>query len=194
MRDTLQGSSGEINVGEEVSVQGEDAFREKCNRWRCEYLPLSQKVGYDMSLEIREKGAKRPDFLVTVPDIGPILVDIKAKKRNDRTGTDKIPSFSVDIGDHEKLKKLEMGMHLSIWYAYFEKRGEDAIVRDTVYFVPLTRVDRYLNRPELAQAKKKGYVYLPLDCMNRCTDELDLRDKCFPCGRKASCASSSGTS
>jgi len=174
-------------MNDEVGDKGEDAFRDKCNKWGCEFLFISQEPGFDMSEKIRKSDEKRPDFVLTVPYIGPILVDVKTTKKSDRAGRDRTNSFRVILGEHDKLKRLEKEMNMRIWYAFFERKEDWSLVDDTVYFIPLARVDGYLNLTDAAASRARGYVYVPLNCMNKCTVELQLHNLCAPCSRRAQC-------
>lgn len=172
-------------TNEEVGPLGEAAFMERCNRWKCEFLPIRQDAGESFSSELRETDKKRPDFLVNVPDLGPIFVEVKTKKLRKAGKTD-LPAFSVNLDDHRKLKNLQSKLGVNIWYAYFQNYDDGQVDRSKAYFIPLSRVEMYLHRPELSGGNR-SYVYMPVDCMNICADMLDLRNLCLPCGKRTMC-------
>lgn len=171
---------------ESIGYKGEDALKHRCNRWKCEYLEIVQEPGDAFSHEIRAQGSKRCDFLVNVPYVGPILIDVKTKKLS-RVGRSSRPAFSVNKDDYERLHKLQDRMSLRVWYAFFRLRDGDSVDRGKAYLMPLSRVERYMKRPEIARILEKGFFYAPTDCMNECDEVLVIKDVCAHCEERSSC-------
>ena len=77
---------------------------------------------------------KRPDFLVGIPTIGTIAVDVKAK----RTYAD---TLIIDADEHRTLANFETYFNISVWYACFppdEKHACLLILNRSLAGLPVT--------------------------------------------------------
>ena len=90
--------------------QAEDRFRAWLDRCHLPHIYIEQSP---FTFPAHLKGAiKRPDFLVGVPTIGTIAVDVKAKTVYDNT-------ILIDAFEHRTLAAFETFFNLSVWFACF---------------------------------------------------------------------------
>ncbi len=88
----------------------EDRFRGWLDRCHLPHVYLDQAP---FTFPARLHGAiKRPDFLVGIPSIGTIAVDVKAK----RVYRDAI---LIDAAEHRTLAAFETYFNVSVWFACF---------------------------------------------------------------------------
>jgi len=88
----------------------EDRFRAWLDRCHLPQLYIEQSP---LTLPSSLKGAiKRPDFLVGIPAIGTIAVDVKAKSVYDDT-------IIIDAYEHRTLLNFETFFSMSVWFACF---------------------------------------------------------------------------
>lgn len=90
--------------------QAEDRFRAWLDRCHLPHIYIEQSP---FTFPAHLKGAiKRPDFLVGVPTIGTLAVDVKAKTVYDNT-------ILIDAFEHRTLAAFETFFNLSVWFACF---------------------------------------------------------------------------
>jgi hypothetical protein len=167
---------GENNL-EYDGHDGEIVFRELCDGWMCEYLFIDQGLATFASEMWRNK-EKRPDFLLNIPDVAPILIDVKTHKMRwaIRPGID---GFGVNHDQFVMMQTFERSVRLAVWYAFIEKK--DGIpVTGKAYTIPLSRIAEHFRN----KSPKEGYIYIPIECMNEWTSEIDLRNVCQKCNKK----------
>ena len=87
----------------------EDRFRAWLDRCRLPHIYIDQSpfTFPDLHGQI-----KRPDFLVGIPTIGTIAVDVKAKRIYADT-------IIIDADEHRTLANFEMYFNISVWFACF---------------------------------------------------------------------------
>ncbi len=88
----------------------EDRFRAWLDRCRLPHIYVEQSP---MTFPEHLKGEiKRPDFLVGIPSIGTIAVDVKAKRVYADT-------LIIDADEHRTLLTFERCFNMSVWLACF---------------------------------------------------------------------------
>lgn len=88
----------------------EDRFRAWLDRCTLPHIYVEQSP---ITLPQPLKGEiKRPDFLVGIPSIGTIAVDVKAKSIYDDT-------IIIDASEHRTLLNFETFFSMSVWFACF---------------------------------------------------------------------------
>jgi len=161
-----------------------------CNKFDCEFLHIRQEPDEFSSKMWRTK-QKRPDFLVNIPDITSLFVDVK--EREQRTAgiqsekLAKIKAFSVDYSDFVRMRQLENRIRISAWYTFFEMRGDSDIYETPAYLTPISRVEKQLpdhvRKRMLAgeEVTNWPWILIPVHCMNQWSSKIDLSDKCQGC-------------
>lgn len=88
----------------------EDRFRAWLDRCHLPHIYVEQSP---MTIPAHLKGEiKRPDFLVGIPTIGTMAVDVKAKKIYDDT-------ILIDAYEHRTLAAFETFFNVTVWFACF---------------------------------------------------------------------------
>lgn len=121
----------------ERQVQGaaaEDRFRGWLDRCHLPHIYVEQSP---FTFPEHLKGEiKRPDFLVGIPSIGTIAVDVKAK----RVYRDAI---LIDADEHRTLSAFEVYFNISVWFACFppdEPHTCHLFLNRTLAAIPMTTV------------------------------------------------------
>lgn len=137
-------------------IQGqaaEDRFRAWLERCHLPHIYIEQSP---FTFPTHLKGAiKRPDFLVGIPTIGTLAVDVKAKTVYDNI-------ILIDADEHRTLAAFETFFNLSVWFACFPP---DAVHTGYLF------LNRDLARLPVATVKGKPTVAVPL----RLTKAVDER-------------------
>lgn len=93
-----------------IGAAGEGRFRAWLDRCHLPHIYVEQSP---MTIPQHLRGEiKRPDFLVGIPSIGTIAVDVKAK----RTYRD---ALIIDAYEHRTLLAFETFFNISVWFACF---------------------------------------------------------------------------
>ena len=178
--------------GESLGDMGERAFAKICDKFGYEYLHIRQEPD-EYSSKMWQTGQKRPDFLVNIPDITSLFVDVKV--RGEKRAGDKseilsnLPAFSVDISDFQRMKELESDIRISTWYAFFKMIDSSDIYRAQAYLIPLSQVEKHIPEPirkrmQDESLKVKWEIRIPFHCMNEWNSSTDLMDKCQGCSER----------
>jgi len=172
---------------EAIFVKGKNAFAEICTNFGCEHLHIRQEKE-DSSTGTKDMGHKRPDFLVNIPDLTSLFVDVKVRQQVEAGSSDVlsgIRAFEVDCHDYWKMKKLEGRMRITSWYAFIEMKGATGIYESSAFLVPLSRVEKNIPDKILSKLEKDEEVFwrvrIPVRCMNEWDVRIDLSDRCQGC-------------
>ncbi|MBS1681668.1 MAG: hypothetical protein JST48_08145 [Bacteroidetes bacterium] len=162
------GKRGSTKIDEYLSEaelkgnQAEELFRQFLDKFSIRHLRFSQNIN-DKSAAMQE--AKRPDFLITVPHVGALLIDVKCRKKK---GFDGFPQeyFQIDRKDMERLFALQHEMLLPVWVAFLDesqlfKIGDKKETKCKFFIASLTELYRFHTNLGLTQ--------------NECADILSVR-------------------
>ena len=124
--------------------KAEDRFRLWLDRCHLPHLYVEQSP---MTIPQHLRGEiKRPDFLVGIPTIGTLAVDVKAKRIYQ-------DAILIDSYEHRTLLNFEMFFNISVWFACFPP--------DAPHTCHLF-LNRSLTGLEVATVKGKAVVAVPL--------------------------------
>jgi len=169
--------------GEEKGKIGEHAFARLCEKWHYEFLYIHQGLE-TLSSELFINKEKRPDFLVNISDVAPIFVEVKTKVpgyvKEDYGFPPREPAFGEEHERLDKMRNFERSMGLNVWYAFFEDKGR-VIDQTTVHLCPISRIEKFVPQHLIGNYNKWRDIWVPIKCMNRCQDCLDLTNKCNTC-------------
>lgn len=163
--------------------KGEEIFARLCDKWRCEYLHIGQEKD-QLSSEMFRNNEKRPDFLVNIPNIAPIFVEVKVRsigqlrQEGDLSG---YLAFSEDTASFRRIQNFERQMKISTWYAFIEKTN-GTINETDVYLCPLFRMEKMIP-PRVRDNPSIPWPFMLISkgCTNRCSSNMDLTDLCLSC-------------
>jgi len=110
---------------------GEITFRKWLDEQDIGYLYISQEQYY--YAKAFKGNTKRPDFLMSLPSLGFISVDVKHHSIQQYDGED---CFTLNIRNEvEKAVNFEDVSNLPLWYAYFPKNSEERNRPSCWYFI-----------------------------------------------------------
>jgi hypothetical protein len=164
---------------------GERTFFEACNKWGCECLRIHQEPEH-LSSEMYSKLEKRPDFIVNIPNVGPLFVDVKVRKlkkkddgplQNEYYFTDNHETFS-------RAQNFQNHLKVNTWFAFIENKIGDDIDGDIIYLCPISRMEKFIPAQFYGDHSNWGYVSIPRKCTNRCEEQITLGDPCHNCRNK----------
>lgn len=118
-------------------------------------------------------GAKRPDFMILLPNLGFILLDTKYKEVTE------FKTFPIDVNETAKYSSLQRNFNLRVWYVLSNK----GCGYKTWYWIPVSKVLEE-GKTERRTSKKSGkdFFAIPIDKFIQVAsdDSLDrLFSKCF---------------
>ena len=165
-----------MDLDEESKKKGSEAeirFREWLDKHNIPYIYLQQDT-QTMSIAFKKYfSGKRPDFLVLIPNLGFIFVDVKYKKLHPGYKT-----YPIDSEETKKYSSLQRKFNLNIWYAI---SSEDSDYK-TWLWIPISKVFES-GRPIFTSSKSKMEFYAvePQEFIQIAfNDSLDrLLSKCF---------------
>ncbi len=130
----------------------EDRFRAWLDRCRLPHIYVEQSpMTFPENLH---STIKRPDFLVGIPTIATIAVDVKAKRIYD-------DAILIDADEHRTLANFETYFNISVWFACFPP--------DEPHTCMLI-LNRNLEALPVRRAKGKAIIAVPLK-LARLADE-----------------------
>lgn len=174
------------NLGNE----GERCFSLLCDKLGCGYLCIDQQI-QTFASEMWRNSEKRPDFLVNIPDIAPIFIEVKTRERAwaGKNGIlEKTPAFSsIMYREFEKMQNFENEVGISTWYAIFENH-KGQVIPSIAHTIPLSRIEKQIPKHVLNGLKggdiDDWYIFIPVECTNEWNTEIDLKNKCQGCTKK----------
>jgi len=104
--------SNSINV--QKGKEAEKMFKQWLDKNNIPYLYIQQDI--ETFASFFKSGFKRPDFIILIPNIGLILVDVKYRVINQ-----KHHDIAIDSEDLTKYSKLQRNFNLPIWFAISNK-------------------------------------------------------------------------
>ena len=124
------------------------------------YLYINQSIEFFSA--IFRNSIKRPDFLVLIPNIGFIAVDVKHHTCKNNSFTLSIKSEIVKSSEFEHLTKLYL------WYAYKKKNMND----NSWYFI--SAYDAMENGKVISSQKTEDFLSIELKYFKVVTDANDF--------------------
>ena len=92
-------------------VEAEAKFKEWLDKHNIPYLYLQQDTQTIFFAFKKYFSGKRPDFLILIPNLGFIFVDVKYKRLNPEFKT-----FPIDSEETKKYSSLQRKFNLNIWF------------------------------------------------------------------------------
>ena len=109
----------------------ESKFKEWLDQHNIPYWYIQQDIK-TFSLALKKYfGTKRPDFMILLPNLGFIFVDVKYKKLNREYN-----SFPLDSEETTRYSNLQRNFNLQVWYAL---SNEDYGYK-TWFWIPVSKV------------------------------------------------------
>jgi hypothetical protein len=174
MKEYHIGMDKEIEERRKKGSEAEQKFKEWLDRHNIPYLYIQQDIETFSSAFKGYSGGKRPDFMILLPNLGFILVDVKYKKINEVYKT-----FPLDSFETTKYSSLQRRFNLPIWYVL---SNEDFDFK-TWFWIPVSRVLEEGKNPQFTSGKTNmDFFAIPIAQFIQIAidDSLDrLFSKCF---------------
>jgi hypothetical protein len=159
--------------GRDKGKTAEQAFKEWLDKHNIPYIYLKQDTETISQSFQKYFSGKRPDFLVLIPNLGFIFVDVKYKKLDSEYKT-----YAVDSDETKKYSSLQRKFNLNIWYVL----SNEELDFKTWFWIPVSKV--FESGIQLHQSSVSGseFYAVPLDEFIQIAydDSLDrLLSKCF---------------
>ena len=165
-----------------LKEQSENLFREKCDENNFAYMYLEHEQASYCS-EIWKDMNKRPDYILSIPDIGSVFIDVKAFGsilfyQDAFKFMNKTPPKAFTINRDELSEYIRLQKKTSIKVCFAIMLMEDNQVTPDMYFLPVDRVKKFSNiRPRDYHSWK--YIQVPINCFTKCSQLL--QDRCNIC-------------
>ena len=124
---------------------------------------------------INQQQAKRPDYLVTLPNLGSVFFDVKCRTKilNEKNGK---KVFYLSNDDIEKLHNLKNALLVPVWIAFIDANDIDKS-SPTFYICPISTIYNYFkNIKEALQHNNYplGLVLIPEEFLHDFNNEVIL--------------------
>lgn len=108
-------------------------------------------------------GKTRPDFLVKVPNIGMIFIDVKCRKLYEINGEYDTKYFNLNKEEIEELMSVQADMDIPVWIAVKDFGKFDTEKRaykdPDFYFISLTVLNSFIKKMNLQNGVRAGLFY-----------------------------------
>jgi hypothetical protein len=132
---------------------GEIAFKNWLNSQKIGYLYISQEIEY--FAKVFQNDFKRPDFLILLPRIGFISIDVK---HHDVKSYDNKDCFTLNIKQEvDRAVNFEDFCKVPIWYAYKKKNDKN----DSAWYF-ISAYDA-ISKGEIRHSQKTDDDYLSIE-------------------------------
>jgi len=162
-----------IESMKEKGAEAELRFKEWLDKHKIPYLYIQQDIEtFSSAFKSYFKG-KRPDFMVLIPNLGFIFVDVKNKNINKEFKT-----YPLDADETKKFSNLQRKFNLNIWYAI----SNESFDYKTWLWIPVSRVlEEGIPKHVSSKSRTTFFAVLPEKFTQISVDDsLDrLFSKCF---------------
>ena len=165
-----------FKITEENIMKGletEHKFMEWLNKHNIPYLYIQQDTETISKAFKGQFKGKRPDFLVLIPNLGFIFIDVKYKKISYNYKT-----YPLDSEETKKYSSIQRKFNLPIWYAL---SNEDSDYK-TWFWIPVSKVlEAGVPKYNSNKSKMDFFAVPPKEFIQIADDDsLDrLFSKCF---------------
>jgi len=158
------------NNFEKDGKAGEEAFRDWLNKEKIGYLYIDQTI--DFFSHTFKENLKRPDFLLLVPSVGFIAIDVK---HHDIKTYGEVTGFTLNIAKElDKAVEFEEVSKTALWYAYKRK---DVPSDSSWYLInPRTIIQQGIKK-ESSKEEGSEFFVTSIEKFKVVTTEKDLKDK-----------------
>ncbi|MCK5342473.1 MAG: hypothetical protein KAR20_03665 [Candidatus Heimdallarchaeota archaeon] len=157
----------------EKGDEAELRFKEWLDKHKIPYLYIQQDIEtFSLAFKSHFKG-KRPDFMILIPNLGFIFVDVKYKNINKEYKT-----YPLDADETKKFSNLQRKFNMHIWYALSNESSD----YKTWFWIPVSRVLEEGVPKHTSSKSKTAFYAVPPENFTQISvdDSLDrLFSKCF---------------
>jgi hypothetical protein len=136
--------------GVEKGREAEAKFKKWLDEHKIYYFYIEQNLGTFPIMFGKDK-LKRPDFMILLPNVGFILVDVKH-----RSITGKYNDIAIDAPDLKKYALFQSKFHVPVWYTF----SNETLDYKTWFWIPISKILE-LNPPKYTSSISKE-PYFPV--------------------------------
>jgi len=153
--------------------EAEEHFQRFCDEKNYHSLYFDQQPDTQSSYN-KNQHVKRPDFLVSIPSIGNIFFDVKARSFKGKIINGKrFEIFQIHVREIEEFQNLVKVTGLPLWFAFFRMDNKYEILEDKLFLIPLDRLTKF--------SCENNFIWIPEKCFNRSIDKFTFFDVCQDC-------------
>jgi len=162
-----------IDKNKQKGITAENQFRCWMDKNQIPYLYIRQETTtFSVSLR-KEFLGKRPDFMILLPNLGFIFVDVKYRKINNKHKT-----YPLDLEETKKYSLLQRKFNMNIWYVI----SNETYDYGTWFWIPISKALEDGAPKFISNKSKMDFfaVHLSKFIQISSDDSLDrLFSKCF---------------
>jgi len=137
----------------EKQVLVEEKFKEWLDEHGIPYWFVQQDVDH-FSQALKKYMSKRPDFMILVPHVGFILVDVEYKKP-----AEKYEQFLIDEYETKQYCNLQNYFNLQVWYVFSSESSHF----NSWYWIPASKVLELGKSFTSSKNLKRKYRAVPIN-------------------------------
>lgn len=149
---------------EEKGKEAEAGFKDWLDKHRIPYLYFHQNQESFASF-FKNRQGKRPDFMILIPNVGFILVDVKYRKINPQYKT-----YPLDSEETKEYSSMQRKFNLNRWYAI----SNEELGYKTWLWIPNTKVIELGITEQISSLSKEKFIPVPLNYFKQIADNDSL--------------------
>src|SRR3989344_5869639 len=146
-----------IKKGKEV----ESYFKKWLDKHNIPYLYIQQDTETFSLTFNKFLAGKRPDFMILIPNVGFILIDVKYRKINPQYKT-----YPLDSEETKQYSSLQRKFNLQVWYAI----SNEELGYKTWLWIPNTKVLELGITEQISSVSKEKFIPVPINNFKQIAD------------------------
>jgi len=182
-KDLLAGVAIEefLSENELVGARGEEAFKAFLDKNSIPYLYIGQgPVGVEKSETLlSDLGSRRPDFLVNLPNLGYVFVDVKSRRKLGFPADKTNEFYSLSAVELDGLSRLHRSLLIAVWVAFFDR---DAPEGPRFHLASIPAIDEFrrsvnevLGPKSPAAQRSMQVIRIPTELLTTADQQLSFR-------------------
>jgi hypothetical protein len=173
------------NFLSKVELKGyraETLFKELLDQISIPYLNIGQSP-IDHSLTLQASNSKRPDFLLNIPNLGIIMIDVKCRRKMGFVNNEE-NYFQINKDEIDQLFNLNQNLLTPVWIAFLDQSEifhihDKEKQKSTFYLVPIVELKHYLENLRSKLSKRESLmissIRLPNELLSEFSGDLNLK-------------------
>lgn len=161
---------------EEQRIKGEEAehkFKNWLDKHRIPYFYIKQDIDFFPTFFKDLSPGKRPDFMILIPNLGLIFVDVKNKEFNSE-----FKNYPIDGEETRIYSSLQRKFNLHVWYVI----SNDRFDYKTWLWIPVSKVMELELTERISSRSGSPFFPIPSENFIQIADDDSLGrlfSKCF---------------
>ena len=165
-----------LSESELVGASGEEAFKAFLDKNSIPYLYIGQgPVGVEKSETLlSDLGSRRPDFLVNLPNLGYLFVDVKSRRKLGFPADETNEFYSLSAEELDGLSRLHRSLLIAVWVAFFDR---DAPNGPRFHLASIPAIDEFRRSVNEALGPKSPVAQRSMQVIRIPTELLTTADQ-----------------